>query len=328
MDPAHRGTGRKTGRTPRCSAPSRCSAPFRGSAPSRSRAPLPSRQPPRHEAILSRRDERVTAPTPPSPARRGSAGDKQEQGHGHLRWDRRGNAAARRSKAGQRGGGARGGRRTLTCSSPIREGLKSCWELGRPGDPPLRASPAAAAHRSGRTAPAARPAGAGAGAAGTRQPAAAHGLQITPAPPAASLPIRAAGKACGLLGSSSALQLDVCEGFFPAGKQSPEPWRAAAGSGAVGARSPGEDAAAGMGMSAQHVRPPRWLSPLRWMLARSRGSGGAGEGSGAFSPTLRTRPIFPRHGPSPGWVGGVASTRPPTCHKSPLRAGDVLCPKR
>lgn len=126
------------------------------------------------------------------------------------------------------------------------------------------------------------------------------------------LPIRAAREACGLLlGSSSALQLEVREGGFSRGRAHP-------GVGVQGSQPPEDAAPAGaQGIACRaHVGVGCCGGAD---ASKVLGSGRAGEGSSRRSPTprtcLRCFPASPARGPAPG-RGGVISTRPPTCNKS------------
>lgn len=98
-----------------------------------------------------------------------------------------------------------------------------------------------------------------------------------------------------------------------------------------------------MGMSARPTQPPRWLSPLQrgGCAGAPGGSGGAGEGAGACSPTPRVTPAlsWPRPFPGLGESGGgsVSQARGPqravkprcvlgTCHAHAQSGDSALVP--
>lgn len=147
--------------------------------------------------------------------------------------------------------------------------------------------------------------------------------KITTAPPKALPPSGAARKTRGLLGSSSALQLDGLERgfylyFFPGGKASPETCQAAAGrlgggrwwGGGLGAEgwmlaAPGcRTRVATHGWGCQHVpRSPR-VGFRRSSGADARelpgGPAGLAKAPARVRPRHALPPRFPGHGPSPG----------------------------
>lgn len=217
------------------------------------------------------------------------------------------------AKRGSAAGG-RGGRRGLTCSSHIREGLKSRWQPGYPGDPSLGASLAAAGGWRAAL-PAARSRLPCPGAGGHMPTCCRSRPEITAAAaPKASPPMRAAGKASGRLGSSSALQLDVCEGGFKQPPRHGGQQRAGGGValGAEGCLSP--CASPWMGMSGHHQQTPTLASAA----PAPGGPVGLAEAPCARPSCAHTHAACPATAlpwaGEGGWRGGgFASTRPPTC---------------
>lgn len=268
------------------------------------------------------------------------------------------------SRTTRRGPGGRwvwGGQRRLTCSSHIREGLKSCRELGYLGDPLAPCIP-------GYRGPSQRGDGRAAGQgclrcrilpalprvpAGTCQPAAAHGLKL---PRLLRRRCRQAGRRgrragcsgaplhCSWMGSRG----DFIYIFFQAGKQAPRHarqqragWGGGGGGVVVWVRRDGcsqpQDAVPGLqptdgDVSTSHAAPAlAFAAPAGRMRGSSRGvRRGWRRRRRVFAHATRYPRAFPATAlpRARGKRGGerFASTRPPTCGETSLRAGDVPCP--
>lgn len=268
------------------------------------------------------------------------------------------------SRTTRRGPGGRwvwGGQRRLTCSSHIREGLKSCRELGYLGDPLAPCIP-------GYRGPSQRGDGRAAGQgclrcrilpalprvpAGTCQPAAAHGLKL---PRLLRRRCRQAGRRgrragcsgaplhCSWMGSRG----DFIYIFFQAGKQALRHarqqragWGGGGGGVVVWVRRDGcsqpQDAVPGLqptdgDVSTSHAAPAlAFAAPAGRMRGSSRGvRRGWRRRRRVFAHATRYPRAFPATAlpRARGKRGGerFASTRPPTCGETSLRAGDVPCP--
>lgn len=263
---------------------------------SRPRAPLPPWQPLLHEAILSRRrrSERVTAPMAPSPPPTSRSGtNKRLRAMDGGAWKPGGEA--------ERGGAVQD---CIHIPTPGR-GQNPAGSWGTPESPGPRHCPrpmAAGGRGDGRSCPAGRcPPCLG---AGRHVPSCCRSQpKITTVP----LPIRAAREACGLLlGSSSALQLEVHEGGFSMGRAHP-------GVGVQGSQPPG--GCSPLWGSGHRVPGARW----RWLLRRGGCERGPGVRPGwrrqqqalAHATHVPARfPASPARGPAPGWGGGHKHAAP------------------
>lgn len=186
--------------------------------------------------------------------------------------------------------------------------------------------------------------------------------KITTDPPKALPPSGAARKTRGLLGSSSALQLDGLEGgffifffFFQAGKQAlrhaRQQWAGLEGGGLVWVRRDGcsqpQDAVPGLqptdgDVSTSHAAPAlAFAAPVGRMRGSSRGGpAGLAKAPARVRPRHALPPRSPGHGPSPGSEkggGSFSQARGPqravkprcvlgTCHAHAQSGGSVLVP--